>query len=64
MLPGNINGRIVTFANKDEGFDRQLFLKKGQKTGKKQKKDLDTNGHELLNNEGTKDGRPLREMHE
>jgi hypothetical protein len=30
MLPGNINGRIATFANKNEGFDRHLFSKTGQ----------------------------------
>jgi len=30
MLPGNINDRIVTFANKYEGFEGYLFLKTGQ----------------------------------
>jgi len=30
MLPGNINERIVTFANKHDGFEGQLFLKTGQ----------------------------------
>jgi hypothetical protein len=29
MLPGNINERIVVFANKYEGFEGQLFLKTG-----------------------------------
>jgi len=29
MLPGNINERIVVFANKHEGFDRHLFSKTG-----------------------------------
>ena len=33
MLPGNINDRITTFANKHGGFDRHLFLKTGQKGG-------------------------------
>ena len=30
MLPGNINERIVTFANKHKGFEGHLFLKTGQ----------------------------------
>ena len=33
MLPGNINDRIATFANKHEGFDRHLFLKTGEYRG-------------------------------
>jgi len=36
MLPGNINDRIVVFANKHEGFERHLFLKTGQNGGRKQ----------------------------
>ena len=35
MLPGNINDRIVTFANKHEGFEGQLFSKTGQNGGVK-----------------------------
>jgi len=30
MLPGNINERIVLFANKHEGFKGHLFSKTGQ----------------------------------
>jgi hypothetical protein len=30
MLPGNINDRIVTFANKHEGFEGHLFSKTGE----------------------------------
>jgi len=30
MLPGNINDRIVVFANKHEGFEGHLFSKTGQ----------------------------------
>ena len=33
MLPGNINERIVTFANKYKGFEGHLFLKTGQNGG-------------------------------
>jgi len=33
MLPGNINDRIVVFANKHEGFEGHLFLKTGQMEG-------------------------------
>jgi hypothetical protein len=29
MLPGNINNRIVTLANKHEGFEGHLFLNSG-----------------------------------
>jgi len=35
MLLGNINDRIVTFANKYKGFEGQLFLKTGQFGGGK-----------------------------
>jgi hypothetical protein len=33
MLPGNINDRIVVFANKHEGFEGHLFSKTGQVGG-------------------------------
>ena len=33
MLPGNINDRIVVFANKHRGFEGQLFSKTGQMEG-------------------------------
>jgi hypothetical protein len=37
MLLGNINGRIATFANKNEGFDGNLFSKNRGTEGGKQK---------------------------
>jgi len=37
MLPGNINDRIATFANKHEGFEGHLFSKIGEFRGEKRK---------------------------
>ena len=58
MLPGNINGRIATFANKHEGFDRHLFLKTGEFRGENRFSTTDehrcTQIFEQPSNQGTK----------
>jgi len=43
MLPGNINDRIVTLANKHAGFEGRLFSKTGQIEGENRK--LTTDEH-------------------
>ena len=57
MLPGNINERIVLFANKHEGFDAHLFSKTGQMVGARHRR---TRNFE----QKTKRTKTLRELHE
>ena len=58
MLPGNINERIVLFANKHAGFEGQLFSKTGEIGGSKPVLTVDKHGwariSEQRRNQGTK----------